>query len=542
MSLSFFKIRKETYFILLLFCFPAIINAADSLIKTATTSENIIDLGSNYFITSIEGTKVNSDPYNYLLGIFEGSTDGSFSDGLPIAMIKEDVVNDPSTISITANCKKAYRYIRYLPPNGNNAQLSDVKIIGNPDTEGSYYRPTNLPLMVIKTVDLEEPASTEVYINSTVIIINTDGDKLEKPAEIRVRGHQTAAAVKKPWKIKFHKKQQVLDIDGEYKSWAVLANHYDTSFIRNHLAFEISRKIDLPFTPRCRFIDVIMNGNFRGNYYICDQVEVKSGRVDIGSPDDDDITGGYLIEFDSHSIEEEKYFLSEKGLVAEIKDPDSDDITEDQESYIKSYLNEMEKSVYNGYLNYIDLYTFYRYFIIQEFCADVDTVLSSFHVTKRKGDNKLYFGPVWDYDRSFDNDDRLIPTNEKTQFAFNYGPIMGTLRDFIRTILVTNSSISYINKTWFELRENILTFDYLNNYITTETNKILPSVKLNYYRWFGSRIENVENEYKSNVAVVINFVKHRFDRLIYLINNYDFAGVELKINFSFLLLLILCIL
>ena len=195
-----------------------------------------------------------------------------------------------------------------------------------------------------------------------------------------------------------------------------------------------------------------MNGNFRGNYYICDQVEVKSGRVDIGSPDDDDITGGYLIEFDSHSIEEEKYFLSEKGLVAEIKDPDSDDITEDQESYIKSYLNEMEKSVYNGYLNYIDLYTFYRYFIIQEFCADVDTVLSSFHVTKRKGDNKLYFGPVWDYDRSFDNDDRLIPTNEKTQFAFNYGPIMGTLRDFIRTILVTNSSISYINKTWFELR------------------------------------------------------------------------------------------
>ena len=241
-------------------------------------------------------------------------------------------------------------------------------------------------------------------------------------------------------------------------------------------------------------------------------------------------------------IEEEKYFLSEKGLVAEIKDPDSDDITEDQESYIKSYLNEMEKSVYNGYLNYIDLYTFYRYFIIQEFCADVDTVLSSFHVTKRKGDNKLYFGPVWDYDRSFDNDDRLIPTNEKTQFAFNYGPIMGTLRDFIRTILVTNSSISYINKTWFELRENGLTFDYLNNYITTETNKILPSVKLNYYRWFGSRIENVENEYKSNVAVVINFVKHRFDRLIYLINNYDFAGVELKINFSFLLLLILCIL
>ena len=271
-------------------------------------------------------------------------------------MINDEVVDHPSSISVTANCKTAYRYIRYLPPNGNNAQLSDIKIYGNTGTAGSYFRATNLPLMVIKVDNLVEPDSTEVYINSTVTIINANGGKLEKRAEIRVRGHQTAAAAKKPWKIKFHKKRQILDIEGRYKSWAVLANHYDTSFIRNHVAFKISTMIDLPFTPRCRFIDVIMNGNYRGNYYICDQVEVKSGRVDIGSPSDEDITGGYLLEFDARAIEEEKYFLTEKGLVGEIKDPDSDDITEAQDEYIKSYLNEMEKSVYNGNLDYRFIY------------------------------------------------------------------------------------------------------------------------------------------------------------------------------------------
>ena len=482
MVLSFFKIRKSAYILIFLFCFPAIINADDSQIATATTSANIIDLGSDNYITKIEATTTNGNPYNYLLGLFEGSTDSSFSDGFPIAMINDEVVDHPSSISVTANCKTAYRYIRYLPPNGNNAQLSDIKIYGNTGTAGSYFRATNLPLMVIKVDNLVEPDSTEVYINSTVTIINANGGKLEKRAEIRVRGHQTAAAAKKPWKIKFHKKQQILDIEGQYKSWAVLANHYDASFIRNHVAFKISTMIDLPFTPRCRYIDAIMNGNYRGNYYICDQVEVKSGRVDIGSPSDEDITGGYLLEFDARAIEEEKYFLTEKGLVGEIKDPDSDDITEAQDEYIKSYLNEMEKSVYNGNLDYIDLYTFARYFIIQEFCADVDTVLSSFHFTKRKGDNKIYFGPVWDYDRSFDNDDRLVPTNEKPEFAFNYGPIMGTLRDFLRTILSTNNTMSYISKTWKELRENGLTFDALNTFITTETTTILPSVKLNYYR------------------------------------------------------------
>jgi hypothetical protein len=288
-----------------------------------------------------------------------------------------------------------------------------------------------------------------------------------------------------------------------------------------------------------------MNGSFRGNYYICDQVEIKKGRVDIKIANDEkdpDITGGYLIEIDGRAGEEEKYFLTEKGLLGEIKDPDSDDITKKEENYIKLYLNKVEEQVYLGNLQYLDLPTFYRYFIMQEFCGDIDTTLSSFHLTKRRGDDKLYFGPVWDYDLSFDSDDRLIPTNQKPLFTFYYGASAGTCRHFLKTILLTNNSMSYINQTWNELKQSALTFDKLNSYITTESNKILDSAKLNYYRWFNSKIENVENEYQSNVAIVTNYVKQRFDRLTYLINTYDFAARQLKINFSFLFILILFLL
>lgn len=52
----------------------------------------------------------------------------------------------------------------------------------------------------------------------------------------------------------------------------------------------------------------------------------------------------------------------------------------------------------------MDLDSFYKYFLMQEFCGDIDFVLSSFHCTKRRNDDKLYFGPVWDYDLSFDNE------------------------------------------------------------------------------------------------------------------------------------------
>ena len=441
MVLSFYKIRKPTYILIFLFYFPAIINAQ---IATADTSANIIDLGSNNYITEIQATTINSNPYNYLLGLFEGATDSSFSDGFPIGMITDDVVDNPGSITVTTKCKDQYRYIRYLPPNGNNAQLRDIKIYGG--SADSYFRPTDLPLMVIKTENSKEPDSTETYINCNVKIINSsDSSILDKDAEIRIRGHSTASLAKKPWKIKFKKKQIVLDIDSKngYKSWAVLANHYDESLIRNDLAFEISRNIGLPFTPRCRFLDVIMNGSFRGNYYICDQVEIKKGRVDIkiaNDEDDPDITGGYLIEIDGRAGEEEKYFLTEKGLLGEIKDPDSDDITKEEENYIKLYLNKVEKQVYLGNLQYLDLPTFYRYFIMKEFCGDIDTTLSSFHLTKRRGDDKLYFGPVWDYDLSFDSDDRLIPTNQKPLFTFYYGASAGTCRHFLKTILLTKNN------------------------------------------------------------------------------------------------------
>ena len=72
--------------------------------------------------------------------------------------------------------------------------------------------------------------------------------------------------------------------------------------VRNILAFKISEITGLEFTPRCQPVDLIMNRNFRGNYFICDQVEVKSGRVDIEEISEDDESGGYLIELDSRAV------------------------------------------------------------------------------------------------------------------------------------------------------------------------------------------------------------------------------------------------
>ena len=540
--------------LILIIAFKVIISE-DIEINYVVNNDNIYDLNSFYIITKITFTISQENSNYYLFGIFEGSNDTSFSDSLPLTMIKENNIKNVGSNNISINIPNSYRYIRYIPYNNDGTIIAPIKIYGhkfdeNEDlSEKENYHPTNLPLMIINTENSVEPDSKEVYINSQIIIINSKGKlKLNQTAGVRLRGHATSKGEKKPYKIKFDDKSEIPGIDGKYKSWALLANYYDKALIRNHLAFEVSRRIGLKYTPRCVFLDVIFNRNFRGNYYICDQVEVKKDRVDITEMDENDnsypnITGGYFLEFDQRVIADEGLlFLTDRGLIGEIKYPDEDDITKEQINYIRQYMNIFEKSTYIGNFKYLDLDSFYKYFIMQEFCGDIDTVISSFHVYKERNDDKLYFGPVWDYDLAFDNDERLIPTKEKDMFCYNYGASAGSLRHFITKIIGTKNIMNSIYTTWIALQEDNLNFANLKNFIDNETEKLMESANLNNLRWYGSEIGNGTNDYKNSVQVIIDYIEARFDSLTFLIKNYDSAPELKKINigilFIFLILLV----
>ena len=230
--------------------------------------------------------------------------------------------------------------------------------------------------------------------------------------------------------------------------------------------------------------------------------------------------------------------MTDKGLVGEIKYPDEDDITEEQINYIRQYMNTFEKYTYLGNFKYLDLDSFYKYFIMQEFCGDVDIVISSFNVYKERNDDKLYFGPVWDYDLAFDNDARLFPTKEKDEFCYHFGSSAGSLRDFITKIIDTENIMMSINSTWFELQDKLKIAD-LKTFIDKETKKIEESANLNMLRWYGSQIGNGINDYKRNVQVVVNYIESIFDHLTYLIQNYNYATKLRKINLAILILFLI---
>lgn len=191
--------------------FFVVICSSDIEVPYSLINYSTFELDSYYIINKISFSQVSNNQYDYLLGIFEASNFTSFSDSLPIAIIKEENLENSygNEISININMPQPYKYIRYIKPNANsNSNITDIKIYGyilptdENLSEKKLLKITNLPLIIIKTENAVEPISKVVYINSTITIINNNIIELNESALIRVRGQSTANRPKKPFKIR----------------------------------------------------------------------------------------------------------------------------------------------------------------------------------------------------------------------------------------------------------------------------------------------------------------------------------------------------
>lgn len=522
-------------------------------IKEVNENNNIIEIDKNMIITQISWTKTEDYIFNYLLGVFEASNDPSFKEAIPIAIIKEQgEFNEINYIDI--NTPNTYKYIRYIPPNKNNTKIFPIKIFGYQSEssenlkEEKYFQVTNLPLISIHTENSTDPIK-DMDINCIITIIKDGKIETNEKSLIKVRGRSSNfASPKKSFRIKFPSKQKILNFKGKEKRWTLIANHFDRSFLRNALAYKISELMQFKFSPKCQPVDVILNGNYQGNYYICDKIEVGKNRVNVTKIEPTDIsepniTGGYLLEIDASSQFGGQFgprnqsrpqsgggntFKTSKGIVGKIEFPEEDNITPEQKEYIIAKLNQFENEIYNGILDSIDLESYSKFFLVEEFCADPDHVFSSFYFTKERNDDKFYFGPVWDFDLAFDNDKRLSPTSEKPEFSLNYGDSAGTTREFIKTLIGNRNVMEYIKQTWETLCNTVLNEKVLIDFLDEKSEYIKESAELTLAKWDHYNVENERRgwgggfgrkgeDFTASVEVVKDYVKNRFISLTNLI-------------------------
>lgn len=500
-----------------------------------------LDLGTPHVITAVEWMprRHASGPRNCQLGIFEGANDPTFIDAVPLYLI-----DNGGTASIMShadvNVSRGFRYVRYTGPSGSHSMLAEIAFYGH-EGEGDdsqFYQVTNLPTYSMRTVSGSDPTSKHTELEAQMTLVYDDGTRLQEyPILARSRGNASYGFEKKPYRIRFNDgsshhimKGSELESPAKAKKWTLINNYGDKTLMRNILAFETSRRFGMEYTVYCQAVDVIVNGEYKGCYQLCDQISVDKDRVPITemTPEDiegDALTGGYLIEIDAYAGSEPSMFNSARGIPVTIKSPDADDITPEQSRYIKNVFDAMEALVWGGsftnpltgYRSRLDLDSFLRHFLVGEFSGNTDTYWSVY-LWKERGDDQFHVGPSWDFDLAFNNDNRTYPVqNHKTWIYCSGGSGAGSTSSLVTRILSDPTAYNRLCELWAVARDSCgMTPDAMVALVDSLSDRLYASQRLNFMRWpiLGSYVHQnafAYSTYEEEVAVVRKYVKDRFD-------------------------------
>lgn len=302
----------------------------------------------------------------------------------------------------------------------NKLQLTDVPTVYI-DVEGVGGTDADLDKALYK----DRATGEAPYLNAVITVKDNGTDKDTKhlkeftdKVKIKVRGNSTANPTngKKAYRLKFDKKlgaikHDMLGLGYSARNWTLLANVFDHSMVRNALSYHLEKEVGMDFCPGYKFADVVINGNYRGTYQICDHVEIDKNRVNINEDT------GWMLEFQGRgNMLDKPLCFSKDGILMNIKNPEPADEKDEAQvaaviAPIQDWFTGTWKSKWTG-SNVFDTQTGWRsvndeeslikFWIITELTGDYDGWMTV-KAYKEADEDKLHYGPVWDKDLAYGN-------------------------------------------------------------------------------------------------------------------------------------------
>jgi hypothetical protein len=490
-----------------------------------------LDLGEKHIITGIAYCPRQDWAQRLLLGMFEGANEPDFGDAVPLLLISSVAEYNRLTFR-DIDCSRGFRYVRYVGPDDVRCNIAEIAFYGHKGQgdNSRLVQVTNLPTVSIHTTEAQDITQKEKYIKGIVSVISGDGTEIYTDSlEIRGRGNASWNFPKKPYRMKLYKKTSLLGFPARERNWTLINNYGDKTLMRNLLAFDLSKRMEMPYTPAGAPVDVLLNGQYKGTYQLCDHIEVADGRVEVKKMKETDVTqpalsGGYLLEIDAYAYSEVSWFESAmREIPVTIKYPKDDEIVPAQSNYITSQFNAMERALFSsgyrdpetGYRKYMDMETFIRHFLTGEISGNTDTYWSVF-MYKERNENIFRFGPVWDFDLAYENDYRTYPVNNNHEWICrSAGSHANGTGDMINRLFLDPAFQTQLKSIYSHYRDNgILTETELLKVVDDYAEQLYESQKLNFMRW------NILNErvhmnpqalgtYEAEVKNVKNYIKNR---------------------------------
>ena len=284
----------------------------------------------------------------------------------------------------------------------------------------------------------------------TLVFVGPDGRVQYDGAleHIKCRGNSSMTFAKKNYQIKLRTGTNLMGM-GKSRKWILTSNYRDKSLLRNQIVYDTADYMRMAYTPEHISAEVYINHEYQGVYLFSEKIEIDDDRIAItdlekatealndeplseypvtGSKtsvkgqykaraipaEPEDITGGYLVEFESYPVrykQEISAYTTLKGNILVAKSPEY--ASDAQMHYISSRLQAFENAIFakDGrdektglhYTEIVDLRSLVYKYLIEEFSKNYDGNTSSMYFYKPADSvSTLFFaGPAWDYDSTF---------------------------------------------------------------------------------------------------------------------------------------------
>lgn len=246
-----------------------------------------------------------------------------------------------------------------------------------------------------------EPGWFRIYTETG--ILDTSGT-LET---IKGRGNATWVFDKKSYSLELSREADLLGL-GTAVRWVLLSNSYDPGHVRNKLAFDMAKSVELPFSPDCTWTDLYLNGEYAGLYLLSERNEVHSNRVDIAADN------SFLVSV------EPVWRLAQQGYPY-VRTDDRTALRIHHGTMPQEEIRQIWQSAENAIFAedgqdpetgkqwdaLIDMDSWVRKYLLEEVLVNTDACLASEFFFYEETDGAIHAGPVWDMDVILSDTDLL---------------------------------------------------------------------------------------------------------------------------------------
>ena len=335
---------------------------------------------------------------------------------------------------------------------------------------------------------------------------------------IRGRGNSSWAGTgKSPYRLKFDHSVKPFGLT-KGKNWVLLANRQHGSMLTNAVGMKVANMVKTSAANQIVPVELYINGEYRGNYNLTQQVGLHNNSVDIVE------TYATMLELDTYYDEDFKFLNAYFDVCTNIKAPDlsSSGSTPNGPTFemIKKDFDHFSRTLSQGteeYTKLMNIPLFARYILVNELVANAELKHPKSCFLYKEDllalHSQYIFGPVWDFDWAYGyefNHQYCV----SSPYLNYYEQLRGRGGEFFKALCFNSVTVQRAYyKEWKEFIENDLqeVLDYIDDFYAYAR----PSLEHNASRWGDGY------DYEQDAARCKDWIKKRAEYIYGNLLKYD---------------------